>query len=77
MFYVEGGEWEFRLILEERAEFEVILCVQSTLNGDVVLEEFEELLLECVDFFCDEERIDEREVCVREVLIVPDFLCNE
>lgn len=50
------------VVLEETSQFEVVLCVQVALHSHVVLDQLKELLLEFVDFFSDEEGIDECEV---------------
>jgi len=58
----ESLQSEFIFILEEGSQFEVILGIEGALDCDVVLEQFKELLLELVDFFGDEEGIDEGEI---------------
>ena len=72
---IQRRKWELTLIvLEQGAKLEVVLGVQVGLHGDIVLNELKEFLLKLVDFIGHEEGIDEREVTVREVSIVPDLL---
>ena len=75
---IEWHQREFLLVvLEKRPQFEVVLRIQVGLHGHIVLDQFKELLLELVDFGCDEEGVNECEVCVREITIVPYFLRDE
>jgi len=74
----QGLEGEFFLVvLEESAQLKVILGVQVGLDSHVVLNQFEEFLLEFVDFLSHEEGVDEGEVGVREVAVVPHLLGHE
>ena len=41
------------------------------------MDELEELLLKLVNFLSNKERINECKIGIREVTIVPDFLCNQ
>ena len=41
------------------------------------MDELEELLLELINFLGHEEWVDEREICIRQVAVIPDLLCHE
>jgi len=74
---IEGNEGELILVLEEGSKFEIVLRVEGTLHGHVVLEQLQELLLQLVDLVRHEERIDEREIRITQVLVVPHLLGHE
>mmetsp|Transcript_56955 Transcript_56955/g.78984 ORF Transcript_56955/g.78984 Transcript_56955/m.78984 type:complete len:246 (-) Transcript_56955:47-784(-) len=64
------------LVLEEGSQLEVILGVKGALDGDVVLEELQEFLLKLVDFFSDEEGVNEGKIGVGQVLVIPHLLSH-
>lgn len=74
---IERSKREFRFVLEESSEFEVVFGIEGTLDGDVVLEQFEELLFQGVDFFSNEERVDESKVSIGQVLVIPHLLGHQ
>ncbi len=41
------------------------------------MNELEEFLLKLIDLLCDEEGIDESEVSIREVAVIPHLLCYQ
>jgi hypothetical protein len=41
------------------------------------LDELEELLFELINFLGHEEWVDEREIRIRQVAVIPDLLCNQ
>ena len=62
---VERYQGEFLLvILEKSSQFEVVLRIKVGFYCHIVLNEFEELFLEFVNFGCDEEGVNECEICV-------------
>lgn len=75
---VERLEGELALVVaEQRPQLEVVLRVQVRLHGYIILNQLQELLLQLVQVFRREEGVDESEVGVREVKVVPDFLGYE
>jgi len=67
----------FLVLLKEGAQLEIVLCVQARLHRDVVLDQFEELFFETIQLVGHEERVDEGEVGVAEIAIIPNFLGYE
>ena len=65
------------IIFEKSPKFKIILGVQVRFYCDIILNELQELLLELVNFFGNEEWVDEREIGVGEVAVIPHFLGYE
>ena len=69
------GEFLF-VVLEESTKLEIVLGVEVRFHCNIVLHELEEFLLKLVDFLGNEEGIDESEVRIGEVAVIPNFLCH-
>ena len=67
----------FLVVLEQRPEFKVVFRVQIRLDSHVVLNKLKELLLELIDLLSHEEGINEREIGISQIPVIPDFLRNE
>jgi len=65
------------VVLEQSSQLKVVLGVQVGLNRHVVLNQLQELLLKLIDFLSHKEGVDEREISVGKVPIVPYLLGNE
>ena len=78
IFFIDWFHWKFFLIVfKESSKLEVVFSVEVWLYCHVILNEFEELLLELIDLFSYEEWVDEREICVGKIAIVPYFLSDK
>ena len=70
--------WELLLIVfKEGTELEVIFGIQIRLDGHIVLNKLQKLLLKLIDLLCDKEWINEGEISIRQISIVPDFLGDQ
>ena len=75
LLFVDGLQREFLLVvLEECTELEVVLRVEVRFHCYVVLHEFKELLLKLVDLLGHEEGVDEGEVRIGQVAVIPNLL---
>ena len=78
ILFVQWLHWEFLfVVLEKGSEFEVVLGVEIGFDSHIVLNQLQELLLQLVDLLCDEKWVNEGEISVGEVSIVPDFLGDQ
>ena len=59
--------------LVETSELEVVSGINVSLDGDGVLKKLQELRLKLVNLIIGEEWVDEREVSVREILVIPNL----
>jgi len=73
----DGLEGELPLIpFEEGAQFKLLLGLENPFDHYVVLNYLQELRLHLGNLLSSEERLDEGEICIGELAIVPDLLSH-
>ena len=76
IFLIEWLHWELLLIVfEQCSQFEIVLGIKVGFHCHIILNKFKEFLLELIYFFSDKEWIDESEICIGKISIIPNFLC--